>query len=101
MKGKGIQNLQNLKDLQDCHDLQKKRIFFILYLNNADGDTVLKEPINKKITPEKGKVIVFDGTTCHNILIHNGFNPIWKMNHYFHAPAFSHNFYVTEARIHF
>jgi len=34
---------------------------FILYLNNSDGDTVLKDPINKKFSPKKGKVVVFNG----------------------------------------
>ena len=38
---------------------------FILYLNNSDGDTVLKDPVNKKFSPKKGKVIVFDGKILH------------------------------------
>ena len=38
---------------------------FILYLNNSDGDTVLKNPVNKKFSPKKGKVIVFNGKILH------------------------------------
>ncbi len=38
---------------------------FILYLNNSDGDTVVKHPINKKFAPKKGKVIVFSGKILH------------------------------------
>ena len=38
---------------------------FILYLSNSDGDTVLKNPVNKKFTPKKGKVIVFSGQIFH------------------------------------
>jgi hypothetical protein len=53
---------------QEEHLHQPDEYSFILYLNNADGDTVLKEPINKKITPEKGKVIVFDGKILHYAL---------------------------------
>ena len=38
----------------------------IIYLNNADdGRTVLKDPVNKKIIPQKGKVIVFDAKIPH------------------------------------
>jgi hypothetical protein len=38
---------------------------FILYLNNADGKTFFKEPINKKITPKKGKLIFFTSSIRH------------------------------------
>ena len=38
---------------------------FILYLNDADGYTYLKEPVNKKFIPEKGKIIVFDAKILH------------------------------------
>ena len=38
---------------------------FILYLNNSDGDTVIKHPINKKFTPQKGKIVVFNGKILH------------------------------------
>ena len=38
---------------------------FILYLNNSDGDTVLKNPINEKFSPEKGKMVVFNGKILH------------------------------------
>jgi hypothetical protein len=38
---------------------------FILYLNNSDGETIFFEPINKKIYPEKGKLIVFNSNIDH------------------------------------
>ena len=38
---------------------------FILYLNNSSGDTVFKEPINKRITPELGKLIFFKANVFH------------------------------------
>ena len=38
---------------------------FVLYLNNSDGDTVLKDPINKQFSPKKGKIIVFNGKILH------------------------------------
>ena len=53
---------------QEEHLHQPDEYSFILYLNNADGDTFLKEPINKKITPEKGKVIVFNAKILHYAL---------------------------------
>jgi hypothetical protein len=39
---------------------------FILYLNNADGDTFFKDPINIKVTPKKGKIILFDSRIKHS-----------------------------------
>jgi hypothetical protein len=38
---------------------------FILYLNNSDGDTVLKNPVNKRFSPKKGKIIIFNGKILH------------------------------------
>ena len=38
---------------------------FILYLNNSDGNTVLKDPVNETFCPEKGKIIVFSGKILH------------------------------------
>ena len=38
---------------------------FILYLNDSDGDTVIKHPINKKFTPKKGKIVLFNGKILH------------------------------------
>ena len=53
--------------LQKEHDhVKTEQYSFIVYLNNADdGCTVLKDPINKKIFPQKGKVIVFDAKILH------------------------------------
>ena len=31
-----------------------------------DGYTIFKKPINKKILPEKGKVIIFDADILHS-----------------------------------
>ncbi len=39
----------------------------IVYLNSMeDGYTIFKKPINKKILPEKGKVIIFDADILHS-----------------------------------
>tara|TARA_R110000803_G_scaffold170230_2_gene233254 strand:- start:890 stop:1999 length:1110 start_codon:yes stop_codon:yes gene_type:complete len=38
---------------------------FILYLNNSDGNTVLKNPVNKKFSPKKGKIVIFNGKIVH------------------------------------
>ncbi len=39
---------------------------FILYLNDSDGDTVLKDPVNKSFTPTRGKIVVFNGKILHH-----------------------------------
>tara|TARA_R110000796_G_scaffold65155_2_gene150599 strand:- start:20 stop:484 length:465 start_codon:yes stop_codon:yes gene_type:complete len=41
---------------------------FILYLNNSDGCTVFKEPINKKISPKKGLLVIFSSDINHYAL---------------------------------
>jgi len=38
---------------------------FIVYLNDSDGFTYFKKPINKKVFPRKGKTLVFDGKIVH------------------------------------
>ena len=54
------------------HDHKKtEKYSFILYLNNSDGDTVFKEPVNKKITPKLGKLIFFDSDISHRAEISN------------------------------
>jgi len=50
---------------QTEHFHQPDSYSFILYLNNSDGDTVLKNPVNKKFSPKKGRVIVFNGKILH------------------------------------
>lgn len=57
---------------QTEHDHKKtEKYSFILYLNNSDGDTIFKEPINKKITPKLGKLIFFDSDILHKAEISN------------------------------
>ena len=55
---------------EHCHETTEK-YSFILYLNDSDGDTVFKEPINKKITPKLGKLIFFDSSILHRGEISN------------------------------
>ncbi len=50
--------------IEHDHNTSEKKSF-IIYLNDADGPTVLKEPINKKVSPKKGKVIIFDSKITH------------------------------------
>jgi|TARA_R100001086_G_C11716993_1_gene225817 hypothetical protein len=50
---------------QKEHFHEPDDLSFILYLNNSDGDTVLKYPVNKRFTPKKGKIIVFSGKISH------------------------------------
>jgi len=38
---------------------------FVLYLNDSDGDTVFESPINKNITPKKGRLVVFSSDIMH------------------------------------
>ena len=52
------------------HDLTEK-YSFILYLNNANGDTIFEEPINKRISPEIGKLILFSSNIWHMSKISN------------------------------
>ena len=44
---------------------ETEKYSFILYLNDADGKTFFKEPVNKKITPKKGKLIFFTSSIPH------------------------------------
>ena len=50
---------------QEEHTHPPDEYSFILYLNDADGYTYLKKPVNKKFIPEKGKIIVFDAKILH------------------------------------
>jgi len=51
---------------QKKHDHSKtEKYSFILYLNDADGDTVFESPINKNITPRKGRLVVFSSDIIH------------------------------------
>ena len=50
---------------QEEHLHKDEQYSFILYLNNSDGPTFFKQPINKKINPRRGKLIFFDGQIRH------------------------------------
>ena len=51
---------------QDEHHHEKtEKYSFILYLNNSDGKTFFKKPVNKKITPREGKLIFFNSSIPH------------------------------------
>jgi len=50
---------------QTEHFHENDEYSFILYLNDSDGNTVLRNPVNKKFTPKKGKIIVFNGKIVH------------------------------------
>ena len=52
---------------QSRHNHEKtEKYSSILYLNNSDGFTYFEEPINKKITPKKGKTLVFKSDIYHS-----------------------------------
>lgn len=50
---------------QKEHIHENDEYSFILYLNDSDGNTVLGNPVNKKFSPKKGKIIIFSGKTVH------------------------------------
>ena len=50
---------------REHHHKTTEKYSFILYLNDSDGKTFFKEPINKKITPKKGKLIFFNSSIFH------------------------------------
>ena len=51
---------------QEEHNHEKtEKYSFILYLNDSDGNTFFKEPINKKISPKEGKLIFFNSNIPH------------------------------------
>tara|TARA_B100000424_G_scaffold77135_1_gene57462 strand:- start:2313 stop:2762 length:450 start_codon:yes stop_codon:yes gene_type:complete len=45
--------------------IKTEKYSFILYLNNADGNTIFKEPISESISPELGKLIFFSSDIMH------------------------------------
>jgi len=47
------------------HHLMTEQYSFVLYLNDSDGDTVFESPINKNITPKKGRLVVFSSDIMH------------------------------------
>jgi len=51
---------------QDEHHHEKtEKYSFILYLNDSDGKTFFKKPINKKITPREGRLVFFNSSIPH------------------------------------
>lgn len=61
---------KNHKKLPPPHvDSKTSHMVFLCYLNNSDGDTYIYDNdlnVIKKISPEKGKYIVFDGNFLHS-----------------------------------
>ena len=56
----------NLNGYQKEHNhIRTEKYSFILYLNNADGNTIFEEPIKKSISPELGKLIFFSSNIWH------------------------------------
>lgn len=49
-------------------DRPEKHLGLIYYVNDSDGDTVFfeKEKIIEKVTPKKGRIVLFDGETLHS-----------------------------------
>ena len=55
-------------DYQGLHDhSHSDKYSFILYLNDADGDTIFQYANNRivRIAPEKGKIVVFNADILH------------------------------------
>ena len=55
-------------DYQGLHDhSHSDKYSFILYLNDADGDTIFQYADNRivRVTPEKGKIVVFNPDILH------------------------------------
>ena len=51
---------------QEEHNHEKtEKYSFILYLNDSDGQTFFKKPVNKKITPKERKLIFFNSNINH------------------------------------
>lgn len=62
----------NENGYQEEHDHNKtEKYSFILYLNNSDGDTIFKNPVNKRVIPELGKLIFFNSSILHSAEMSN------------------------------
>jgi|TARA_R110002012_G_scaffold299716_1_gene498947 hypothetical protein len=62
----------NKNGYQTEHNHSKtEKYSFILYLNDSDGDTIFKEPINKRVIPKLGKLIFFNSCVLHRAEMSN------------------------------
>ena len=62
----------NENGYQTEHNHSKtEKYSFILYLNDSDGDTIFKKPINKRVIPKLGKLIFFNSSVLHKAEMSN------------------------------
>ena len=55
-----------LNGYQERHNhIKTEKYSFILYLNDAEGDTIFEEPIKKRISCEMGKLLFFSANIWH------------------------------------
>ena len=55
-----------LNGYQERHNhIRTEKYSFILYLNDANGDTVFEEPVKKRISCELGKLLLFSSDIWH------------------------------------
>ena len=55
-----------LNGYQERHNhIKTEKYSFILYLNDAKGDTIFEEPIKKRISCEMGKLLFFSANIWH------------------------------------
>ena len=55
-----------LNGYQERHNhIKTEKYSFILYLNDAKGDTIFEEPIKKRISCEMGKLLYFSANIWH------------------------------------
>lgn len=50
-------------------DMEREHKVLLYYVKDSDGDTVFfnkKDKINKRVTPKKGRAVLFDGSIWHS-----------------------------------